>query len=1766
MYELFYNFLIEELLVRYFKKITVEPGDKFYIVIEDTALRQDFYKALHRSAFTENKKICFPGYETYGIGASEYNTVAFNCTSNGTSILVSGCDDAKDGFQTMIRNNIGVKGNPISEMAALFILPGTNAIETLLSAGRNLQEKPYPLCLDSITEAINNKIACKINKIEKEYLNNHIKKLRFQDDYSSLFDFAPVLSILQKTSLRGSFARLDAFEDKEIYDSMFAADEMPVKERVKDNTTAFSIISDMMGEAYEQDQYKRLTTYLDPKLANKISKGKVDWRTLDYKDIRMSHEFIIGNPTITRPQFNADGGAELVTNTTGPKSEKTSKSYVIVCDPKVTATNLKACFNKDLKDYAHGKVAKVAGCNLVFTLDDKVLKDKIGDEKNYHEISVLRLKTKNVFQSIAHYFKLDAKGNIVVDIPDAMDSVTIGTGTNPVTYDGMNPVELDDNSAFHIDFDLNATEEPNIPFKFGDTTLNLRFKYKGEKTPILSPGSITDTIWGVENCGYTHDSEEGDITGTIKGPQGPVVIHERFRKLANLEKKFIDWDTPYIFIEKNEFSGEDEIKTMNLYIEDSISIALSEIFKYFRANNTVPSFIRPGDELCELYQIYLDAVHEQMRLIPRDASLNSTKAINIAKLGVVESEDGTIMLSPFHPLMVAYALQMVASVDSNEFNKKVIDELSPLYLMPYIYYGNETLKAINSTETEDLLTWVKYDKATSTQHVYGSKSTSKLIAEKIQNFKDNFKYYFPDADCPIRISAIGLSQSVDLVRGIVNFIDSSRKKGNVQRIEIHEYVEDMLSDTFFEKLNRQSSRDNISELFEVHNFNIADKDLNEIIRLLFNRISYYKHTFKDSRKMDEFSHVTFYKIDSGTKYSPLPAKNLRTETSLDGLVSIPSTSLSGSDYLMGFGTRGLKDDESPVYLMARDMNSLYAGLANGGLATYSPDQCTAKRFSFKDADFLQSVYNNSTWVTFVYPEVDIDFFYKQKNLYVVHYVEQHSISARLESITVTQHVIQYNKMLFNSLQTFKSIIGTSEDFSRKMISYFNCLNGKWLLDIANKPELIIREKMSLVATCFVMKHFLNRTDDIIWAPIALDEIVRATGSIGMTQDGLFSKKDLGLEGPISDDILMMGIRRNDNDELDVFFYPVEVKVLADDSVSKGETQVSNLYNKALKDVLFKDESFTRKVYRALFALQFLSNTEKMRANDLMTDADYEKINESRYELLNVKFNINEELPEDIGKAALVVYSDATPKSLNTEWIDNVPVCHIRMMESDCYRIVANPDTNLLQFVEQSAISVSAQPVVTTSAPIAPSETTAAPSTPSTPSGNTTFNPTRTFQTVAVFEQEEATEDEKHDEETSKVIPLTPIYEERCPISYGMAAEAEFKRMLIKVGHQRKNEKPIIIEPNNPKMVTHPNIGITGTMGTGKTQLLRSIIAQFSKSQESNVGSKPMGLLVFDYKGDYNDDNFLEKVGGTCTFCNIPFNPLKLLKTKRNVMQNLPAITAEAISDSLVKSFESAGPVQRAKITQTIIDTYNEFGITSDSNTWDKPAPTINDIIDRYLENNNATDTVYSYFNSIKNFGVFSSNPKECVSIFEWLDRVRVIDLTEINSDAVKSVVVSLILDVLNKEMLLLGPSEIDEDGRRQLRAMIVADEAHQFMQKDFNAVEQIFRQGRAFGVGMILATQNISDFRTKNNDYTTYMASWLLHQQTPITKQELVGVFGATDKNIQYYMDYLNNAKQFESISKIGVDNISPMLDYPYFKLIKEDKRFVTKYKLDDLD
>ena len=348
------------------------------------------------------------------------------------------------------------------------------------------------------------------------------------------------------------------------------------------------------------------------------------------------------------------------------------------------------------------------------------------------------------------------------------------------------------------------------------------------------------------------------------------------------------------------------------------------------------------------------------------------------------------------------------------------------------------------------------------------------------------------------------------------------------------------------------------------------------------------------------------------------------------------------------------------------------------------------------------------------------------------------------------------------------------------------------------------------------------------------------------------------------------------------------------------------------------------------------------------------------------------------------------------------------------------------------------------------------------------------------------------------------------------------------------------------------------MGFGKTQFALSLIAQFAKESVHNVDKRPIGMLIFDYKGDdYSSDDFLKKVDGKCYSFNFPFNPLKLIATDKTKFMNLPAVTADRISDSFAKAY-GLGQVQQSTIKQVILETYKDFGITNDPATWNKPQPTMNNVVDKYFEQYDAKDKTYALFDKLRDYMIFTSDNSECVSLFEWLDGVKVIDLTPYPGDT-KKVIVSLILDLFYEEMRLLGASKLDGDFR-ELRAMILVDEAHQFLNKDFNSFRNIISEGRMFGVGMVLSTQNLSDFKSSKQEYSQFILSWVILHLNNITKAEVASIFGSNDPNCQVYVDIVSKAEKFHGICKIG-NEVKTIRTLPYYELVKEDKRFVTSDK-----
>ena len=1026
----------------------------------------------------------------------------------------------------------------------------------------------------------------------------------------------------------------------------------------------------------------------------------------------------------------------------------------------------------------------------------------------------------------------------------------------------------------------------------------------------------------------------------------------------------------------------------------------------------------------------------------------------------------------------------------------------------------------------------------------------------MEAFIKHFKYLFQDKDCPIIISTIGIADDTNVIKGVVEFIRKQYSDG-VQKIELHEYVDNLMEETFFEKLNRLDSIDAITRELESLNLKLESKGeytSQELIHQLFTRVSFYKHVLNPTNGQIGYSHVAFYQMDTGTEFIRQVTSELRTELSFNGLISIPSTYNKMGAYIIGYGTSGVKEELGYLYPMTTALNTLYANEEHEGSSVFCNNTCVAKRYKFSKSDLLQSIYDNANWVTFINPEVDINFFYKQ-NLYVVHYTDQYTINAKYDSITVTKHVDQYENMLRKSYEKYALSEERFQHFNETMMNYFNCLNGSWMLDIVKKSEDQIREKMSIVAASIAMLRFMSRNNNVYWIPVSLEEILRVTGSIGLPQDYIFTKKSLGAKGAMSDDLLMIGLDATNETDIHLYLYPVEVKFSKNSSMAgKAGKQVSQTFLQ-LKEHLFGDANFTKNIYRTFFASQFLTNAEKLNANKLLSDDEYKEIEQFRFELLNLKYTLKEKLPvKEMGSAAIVSFFSHATHSLSTSLVDNVPVCEVHFSERECFQFIAEPENNHMKFLETDLIMIDTDTlnVIDNPIAIAPTEDTDNPIVlteiededvladikivPSVATGEISSN---NNSTIAVVEGDTKTPNEHFSDSEQKV-------------KVACNQENTSHSIKIQVGHSLSGHREVVYEPNNTKMVSHPNMGIIGTMGTGKTQFARSVIAQFSKESIHNVGGKPVGMLVFDYKGDYKDKEFLDAVDGTCYKFNYPFNPLKLVVNDEVEGMNLPAITADRIADSFAKAY-GLGLKQQSNIKQIIIDTYKDAGITKEPSTWEKPVPTMEQVIEKYFDTYDANDKAFALFDKLRDYTIFTTDNSNCVSLFEWLNSVRVIDLT-LYPDDTKKVIVSLILDLFYAEMRQLGGSK-QENGFRELRAMIMVDEAHQFLKKDFNSFRSIISEGRMFGVGMILSTQNVSDFKTSKEDYSQFILSWVIHHVNSISKAELTNIFGANDPNSNRYMDFINKAKLFESVCKIG-SRVEGIRDMPFFELIKDDERF----------
>jgi len=259
----------------------------------------------------------------------------------------------------------------------------------------------------------------------------------------------------------------------------------------------------------------------------------------------------------------------------------------------------------------------------------------------------------------------------------------------------------------------------------------------------------------------------------------------------------------------------------------------------------------------------------------------------------------------------------------------------------------------------------------------------------------------------------------------------------------------------------------------------------------------------------------------------------------------------------------------------------------------------------------------------------------------------------------------------------------------------------------------------------------------------------------------------------------------------------------------------------------------------------------------------------------------------------------------------------------------------------------------------------------------------------------------------------------------------------------------------PKNEKNPHFMVVGTSGSGKTETLKAVVHELSAA---GVPS-----FIVDFHQDFDDvaDNVLD-------FTNMTINPLEYAP-------ETPEAAMYKVSNILKKIF-ALGVQQEGALQDAILSAYRDKGIDIRSMER-KDAPTFEDV-KNILENkaeylkeekrsSQTVETLLVRLRPLFNTGFFTSK-KSTIPFKNIFAETTVLKLKNMPTEEVKYAIAEFFINKLKYELYARGKTD-------KMVLYCIVDEAHRLID-DKSPLNDLLRESRKYGTGVILSSQRPSDF------------------------------------------------------------------------------------------
>lgn len=1518
------------------------------------------------------------------------------------------------------------------------------------------------------------------------------------DNGETVFGFAPLYPLLTDGEL--AFAELGLFDDPLLLN--FSSDAGQIRKRLEINRKLRSDI-EFKVENFSEQLEDKLKDF-SPRFVREHFLGDApDWSKLHLGDF-LDEQQKNAAPGLTFTDLEAIGATAHHRPKT--KSNKKNRSVLVQVPPGAAEVRLQLGFQAgalDDQDFAikHNpalkaktkwtvrRAGKLRWAEFVIPFDGApaylTIDLRRENRSESHQFQCLLVGEGQFYlEPMLNHFRVDAKARRITLMLEDNRLRVHPSAEDVVVLDGEDgPIDVA--TAGIVDFEALANQLDEIGFilRSGDRTLAVNVEApaadEGVKLPLLFDQERLPRLFKDEYNGEYNRAKKKIIVDNSE-----VAAVGVRTTLLDLEARFVDERLAAI-VPGGEIPLSDLAAT-----HPELHAAYAALYDALAARRTLPSLLGWGPTFRARIRAILNAYERELGAIPLHGVLDPSQK-RLLTVGTV-NHDGHRRIAPFHPLVLAYHLELVERIvaDRGEDSASsfaalpvvTLERLVASGLLPFVYDPGSDYAQVEPTSDDPF--WLELTPQRDANYDF----VRRLVRDKLREFTRAYARLFEAGPrSGLVINAINQGYARELFLGLADYYNQEGEAA--LRIHVNFY-DDALAFNAFDRFSEIASAEQLKAWFvEAKTTSRADADA--LLDLLRSRLTYSKFQTPGGDAPLAYAHLAFFRNNARVECHPIDIDQAASGVLCDGLIAGEAAETKGGSYFTAFGLRDVEYQDNQALRLARLVGALMQPALQSNAPYLGTGISLAVGTAFKQ--LLSRSYASSLWTTIIDPKVTLDFFTAQQDVLLIHYSDQYTSSAGYDAITVTQHV-----------DIFRHLVGSGH-----MLAEFNAFNGEWLLKMLTDDERRRKERTGIIGAYKFVRAML-RSSDIAWVPLSVAEIIRVSGNVGLPMKASeFSRHNQGhKQGAISDDVLFVGFRGDD-----LFLLPLEVKTGVRPNYDYAGKQALELRRYLAEEVL-GPRTLASKLYRGLFIRQVLIQLEKFKLYGVIDEAALEPLLGRREWWLRGEYGIGElsgyprgfvlahvqnescfaptVLPEQEGILPIEL-----PYSLLDELTGAKDLAEVARIVDDC-KVLApyllRPGTTS---VPAPAVpgAVPARP-----APLAslPAGTTRAADPPAPP---------------------------------YVVAPDTPAI------------------LRVLLGHEAFRGAPLYWEPTNTAKFMNTNSGIIGTMGTGKTQFTKALVTQLVRNHGDNVDGAPIGVLAFDYKSDYVDDPFISATGARkLRLHKLPYNPLALFGDT----PMLPVHTAAGFVETMARAYQ-LGAKQQTKLRTMILACYEAAGILpGNPSTWNNTPPTLHHVWRRFnAQEKVEEDSLHAALLNLIEFEIFESDPRKLQSLYDLVDRVTVIELAGYPAQ-VQNLIVALTLDLFYAQMQKQGKPKVRGD-LRQVTKMILVDEADNFMSQDFPALRKILKEGREYGVGVILSTQELTHFKTTENEYWRYVMSWVVHRVSEIKTGDIRAIFNKDDKAEQArLMDEIRTLEKHQSLFIDGAKRVTKMKDKPFWTLEAE--------------